>query len=120
YLRWANQISPLGFQMNEAAEVEGFGFKTPDLGQSFARQRPVIDLVKEALPITLLLNLVTIPIIYAIAITVGIYAAQQRGRMFDVASGVTFISLWSLPVMWVGVMLIGFFASRDFLQLFPT
>lgn len=120
YLRWANQISPLGFEVKESGELGQFKFKWPDLGRSFTRERPVAHLVAEALPITLLLNLITIPIVYAIAITVGIYAAQHRGKMFDIATGVTFIALWSLPVMWVGVMLIGFFASRDFIQLFPT
>lgn len=120
YLRWANQISPIGFAVNESGDLGNLTFKTPDLGRSFTRQRPVATLVAEALPITLLLNLITVPLIYAIAVTAGIYAAKHRGKAFDIGTGVTFIALWSLPVMWVGVMLIGFFASRDFIQLFPT
>jgi peptide/nickel transport system permease protein len=68
----------------------------------------------------LLLNLVTIPIIYIIAITSGIYAARHRGKVFDVASGLTFIALYSMPAIWIGVMLIGIFANRDIFQWFPT
>jgi ABC-type dipeptide/oligopeptide/nickel transport system permease component len=64
--------------------------------------------------------LITIPIIYSIAITSGIYAARHRGKLLDVSTGVTFIGLYSLPTMWVGVMLLGFFASRDYFQWFPT
>lgn len=97
-----------------------FGLKAPDLGESFLRKRRVIDVVAEALPITLLLNLVTIPIIYAISITTGIFAAKHRGRSFDVGTGTLFLALWSVPVMWAGVMLLGYFASRQFLPWFPA
>ena len=122
YGRWANHILPVG--MKNAGE--GFpaswrvGFKVPDLGESFIRKRPVLDVVLEALPVTLWLNLLTIPIIYIIAITSGIYAARNRGKLLDVGSGVTFIALYSLPTIWVGVLLLGFFANRDYFQWFPT
>ena len=43
-----------------------------------------MDVVLEALPITLLLNLTAIPIVYLVAITTGIYAAKHRGKLFDV------------------------------------
>jgi microcin C transport system permease protein len=96
------------------------GLKTPDLGESFLRRQPVLDMILEALPITLLLNLITIPIVYGIAVTTGIYAAKHRGKAFDIGTGITFIGLYSLPTIWVGVMLLGFFASRDYFQWFPT
>lgn len=94
--------------------------KWPDLGDSMAKGRPVSELYKEALPITLLLNLITTPIIYIIAIGTGVYAARHRGRFFDVASGAILLILYSIPVIWMGVMFIGFLANRDIIQLFPT
>jgi len=123
YGRWLNQISPIGFAMIDTAEgmkFGDFGFKWPDLGKSFSKGRPVIELYKEALPVTLLLNFVTIPIIYIVAIFTGIYAARHRGRLIDVGSGVTLLGLWSVPVIWTGVMLIGFFASREYWYWFPS
>jgi ABC-type dipeptide/oligopeptide/nickel transport system permease component len=96
------------------------GIKTPNLGESFIRHRPVIDLIAEALPITLLMNLITVPFVYAISIITGIYAAKHRGKMLDVGLGTTFLALWSLPTMWVGVMLLGIFANKDMWQWFPT
>ncbi len=120
YARWLNQVSPVGFDINKDGTLGRFTVKKPDLGKSFTRERPVLDVVMDALPITLILNLVTIPIIYAIAVTTGIYAAKHRGKTFDVGTGVVFMALWSLPTMWVGVMLIGFFANKDFVQAFPT
>ena len=40
YLRWLNNVSPLGFEKDGGSENH-FGFKTPDLGMSFAKNRPV-------------------------------------------------------------------------------
>lgn len=120
YGRWLNQVSPLGFQYDAEGKRAGFGFKPPDLGRSRLRDRPVLGLIAETLPVTLLLNLITIPLVYGIAISAGIYAARHRGKWFDLSSGVLFIALWSMPVMWVGVMLLGFFASEKYIRWFPT
>ena len=123
YLRWVNQVSPVGFATEyteEGRRLGAFKIKVPDLGESFSRGRPVVDLYAEHLPITLLLNLITFPIIYGIAIVTGVYAARHRGELFDVTSGVTLLGLWSAPVIWIGVMLIGFLASNQYLQWFPA
>jgi peptide/nickel transport system permease protein len=95
-------------------------FHRPDLGESHLRNRPVADIILEALPVTLLLNLLAIPIANAIAVTTGIAAARRRGKWVDVSSGTLFLALWSIPVMWAGVMAIGFLANRDYLGWFPT
>jgi peptide/nickel transport system permease protein len=70
--------------------------------------------------VTLLLNLITVPIIYAISIMSGISAASKRGKGFDVAWGTTSLALWSIPTMWTGVMLLGYFASREYWPWFPA
>ena len=120
YLRWLNNISPLGFELNADNEYERFGFKSADLGTSFQYGRNVSDLLAERIPITLLLNVVSIPIIYLISIVIGVYAATHRGKSFDTASGMTMMALWSVPTMLAGVLLIGFFASEQYWQWFPT
>lgn len=121
YFRWLNRISPVG--MKEAGDgfpsAWGFGVKVPDLGESFLSNRPVWDVIWQALPITLLLNFLSIPIVYGVSITAGIKAAQKRGGAFDTASGLVFIALWSLPIMWVGLMLQGFLASKQYWAWFP-
>lgn len=121
YLRWLNNISPVGFTFDDKNELDGFSFsKGSDLGTSFRYGRPVGELLKERVPITLLLNVITTPIIYIIAIAIGVRAATQRGKSFDVGSGVAMLGLWSAPTMLVGVLLIGFFASSQHWQWFPT
>lgn len=93
--------------------------KAPDLGTSL-RGRAVGELLRETVPVTLLLNVITIPLIYVIAILSGTYAARYRGSTFDIGSGVLLLGLWSIPVIWAGVLLIGYFANSQHLQWFPT
>ena len=93
--------------------------KWPDLGESL-RGRRVVDLLIEVVPVTILLNVLSLPLIYAVSITSGLYAARNRGGAFDVASGATFIGLWSIPTIWAGVMLITYLANEQYLRWFPA
>ena len=120
YLRWLNNVSPIGFTFDEENKISGFGVKESNLGMSFRYGRPVLDLIVERVPITLLLNIVSIPVIYIIAVSVGVRSATQRGKSFDVGSGVFMLGLWSIPTMLAGVLLIGFFASDQYWHWFPT
>jgi len=90
-----------------------------DFGDSIKHHRKVSELIKERLPVTLTLNAIAFLIIYAVSLPVGVLAAVKRGRLFDRASSVIFLALWSLPVMWVGQMLIGYFCSPTFKNWFP-
>lgn len=92
----------------------------PDLGKSFSRTRPVGDLILQALPVTLLLNLAAFVIIYAVAIPSGMLAAAKRGTAVDSVMGASYIALWSFPVPLAGVLAIGFLASKQWLGAFPV
>ncbi len=121
YLRWLNNVSPIGFVNDEQGKRGDFSFtKGMDLGTSFQYGRPVSDILAERIPITLLLNLVTIPFTYAIAIMVGMKSATSRGGSFDVGAGMSMLALWSIPTMLAGVLLLGFFANVQHFQWFPT
>lgn len=121
YFRWLNNVSPVGFITDEQGNHKEFSFtKGMDLGTSFQYGRPVSDILAERIPITLLLNLVTIPVTYFIAIMVGMRSASTRGSTFDVGMGVSMLALWSIPTMLAGVLLLGFFANIQYFQWFPT
>lgn len=89
-----------------------------DFGDSIKHHRPVIDLIKERLPITLTLNLVSFVLIYAVSIPMGILSAVGRKKFLDRASSAILLMLWSLPSMWVGQMLIGYLCGPP-LNWFP-
>jgi peptide/nickel transport system permease protein len=121
YGRWLHKISPLGIKPRGTGfpKVLPLGFKTPDLGDSFARGRKVSGLVAEVLPITILLQLLAMPMTYAIATVAGIQAARHRGKLLDVASGTAFLGMWSFPVILAGVLMIGYFANVQYFYWFP-
>src|SRR3954463_1031799 len=55
-----------------------------DLGTSFSRdRRPVLDKILEAIPITLLLNVLELALILAIAIPIGIHSAAHQYSASD-------------------------------------
>jgi peptide/nickel transport system permease protein len=92
---------------------------TFNFGDSIKHHRPVIELIKERLPITLMLNLISFVIIYSISIPMGMLAAVRHKRFFDRFSSVLVFVLWSLPAMLVGQLLIGYFCGPAFVSWFP-
>lgn len=121
YGRWVNRVSPIGFVTHPDGSLTFHPtFKWPDLGHSFILHRSVSDLIAERLPITLLLNAVSLPLVYITAILIGIYSARSRGGAVDISMGTILIGLWSIPVIWAGVMLQGYLTSEEYFHLFPT
>lgn len=92
----------------------------PDFGFAFSTGRPVIEIISSALPITLTLNLIAFPIIYIIAIPMGMLAATRQGTWIDITSGAFFVALWSIPVVWAGVLAVGYLANVNYLGWFPA
>lgn len=122
YLRWLNAISPVGTKEPGAGFPRAWsvGFKTPDLGSSFKQSRPALDIIKESLPVTILLQSIAIPLAYSIAIFTGIWTGSNRGKLQDVGTGTVLLAGWSLPVIWVGTLLIGYLANQEYLKWFPA
>jgi peptide/nickel transport system permease protein len=77
-----------------------------DLGDSFRDGRPVLALLGEALPVTLLLSLPSLLLGYLIAIPVGVISAARPGGPLDRALSWIVFLLYSLPVQWVALVLI--------------
>ncbi|MDD4817880.1 MAG: ABC transporter permease [Victivallaceae bacterium] len=66
--------------------------------------RPVTEVIMSRLPVTLRLNLLAILLTYLLAIPIGIAAAWKPDSLFDRSSAVTMFMLYSLPVIWVGLV----------------
>jgi peptide/nickel transport system permease protein len=90
-----------------------------DLGTD-KNNRNVGDLIVERLPITLIMNLITLPLIYIVSIIAGVLAARKRGGVFDVVSGVVMLALYSVPVILAGTLLIAYLANSQYLRWFPA
>jgi len=91
-----------------------------DFGVSFKDHRPVSQKLLEAFPITLLLNILSILLIYLIAFPLGIYSAVRPRTLFDRVTTLGLFMLYSLPNFWVAMILIRYLAGGEFLDLFPV
>lgn len=91
---------------------------TGDLGQSFVTDTPVVDILRERLPITLQLAAVSVGLALLFAIPLGIWSAYRQGRMADKTISAGLQVGLSIPNFVIGVFLIWFFAER--LGWFPA
>jgi peptide/nickel transport system permease protein len=81
-----------------------------DLGISIVQKEPVIDLIKEKLPVTFALAITSIIIAVIIAVVLGVIAAYKRNTVFDFGSMSVALLGISIPPFWLGIMLILLFA----------
>jgi peptide/nickel transport system permease protein len=81
-----------------------------DLGESIRLNRPVLDLVREKLPVTAELAGLAICIALLIGIPAGVVSAVKNGSAVDYAANL--VALWGLstPNFWLGFLLIILFS----------
>lgn len=90
-----------------------------NFGTSFKDQRPVISKIKEALPITLTLNIIELLIVYLISIPLGVFSAIRSQSFSDKSLMVFLLALYSLPSFWIATLLLMYFAGGEYFNWFP-
>jgi peptide/nickel transport system permease protein len=94
-----------------------------DFGKSFVEKRPVLDIIRERVPNTLLLMLTSEVAILVFSLLIGIYSALRQYSVLDyVFTAFSFIG-YSMPVFWLALILMYVFAvnfKRWGLPYFPT
>jgi len=93
---------------------------TFDFGVSLRDHRPIIDKLKERIPITLKLSGLSIFFAYLISIPIGVYSATHKYSLADRALTVLLFGLYSLPNFWVATMAIVYLGGGDFWNVFPV
>ena len=93
---------------------------TLDFGVSTRDGRPILEKMRERLPVTMLLSFLGLLFAYAIAIPLGIISAVRRGGMLDRFVMLLVYVMYSFPTFWLAMWLIRFFGSGDQLSLFPS
>ncbi|MGH3730158.1 MAG: ABC transporter permease [Micromonosporaceae bacterium] len=91
---------------------------TGDFGTSYQYRRPVLDLVLERLPATLLLTGAALVLSVWFGLWVGARAGWRHGSRLDRGHVGVSLTLWSAPTFWLGMIVIMVFARQ--LQLFPV
>lgn len=106
---------------------DGHGTRTGvlrgDFGNSFMQKRPVMEIIWERVPNTLLLMLSSEVVIIIFSLIIGIYSALRQYSLLDyIFTGLSFIG-YSMPVFWLALILMYVFAvnfKRWGLPYFPT
>lgn len=79
-------------------------------GTSFTYQRPVVSVVLDAVPATLLLAFAALLVEQVAGVALGIAAARRPGSAADHAIRILSLLLYSLPGFWLGLMAILLFS----------
>ncbi|VAX27097.1 Oligopeptide transport system permease protein OppB (TC 3.A.1.5.1) [hydrothermal vent metagenome] len=100
YLLWAKRVVKL------------------DFGDSFSTdRRPVWEKIKERVPVTISINLLSMLLIFVIAIPVGISSATRQYSLYDKITTVGVFLGFAMPAFWLGILLMMLFGV--YLQWLP-
>jgi len=84
-----------------------------DFGASFSPDgRPVAEKIRERIPITLTINVLSMGLIFLVAIPLGVYSAVRKGSLFDRISTVTVFTGFSIPTFWLALLLMILFGVK--------
>lgn len=83
-----------------------------DFGSSFKDNKPVIKKVLARFPATLLLNSISLLIIFAAALPIGIYSSLKKDTIFDRSMTVFVFLGYSIPRFWLAILLMVVFGIK--------
>ncbi len=90
-----------------------------DFGVSYFRDRSVVSLILEKMPVSISLGLWTTLLVYLISIPLGVAKAVRDGTRFDVWTSTIIIIGYSIPGFLFAVLLIVLFAGGTYWDWFP-
>ena len=94
-------------------------YSTFNLGKSYYRDAPVVELIKEKLPVSMSLGLWMTLISYAISIPLGVRKAVKDGSRFDIWTSALVIFGYAIPSFLFAILLVVLFCGGSFWQIFP-
>jgi peptide/nickel transport system permease protein len=77
-----------------------------DFGLAMTTDRePVMEKIKEKIPVTILLNVVTMVVIFLVSIPLGVAAATHKDKLFDKVSTIGVFVGFATPSFWLALIL---------------
>lgn len=80
-----------------------------NFGQSFSFKKPVLDVIGERLPNTIILALAAQIFAILFGIVIGTIAAANRGKRVDVLLLGSALFIYAIPAFWLGIILLSYF-----------
>ena len=83
-----------------------------DFGKSFTDERPVLVKIGERIPITITIELLSLFLIFLIAVPVGIMSAVKENSFFDRGSTVFVFIGFATPTFWLALLAMSLFGVQ--------
>jgi len=79
---------------------------TCDFGESFSQDKRLVwDKIKERLPITVLINVIALILIFLIAIPIGVQCARRPNSLYDNITTIMVFMGLAIPTFWLALIL---------------
>jgi ABC-type dipeptide/oligopeptide/nickel transport system permease component len=102
--------------LNDPLPVQYFtyvkGLVRGDLGTSIRTKQPVSDMIRNNLPATIKLTVMSMALAIVVGIALGVFAAIKRGSVIDSLVMMVGLAGVSMPSFWLGLLLISVFSIR--------
>ncbi|HMK80254.1 MAG TPA: ABC transporter permease [Xanthobacteraceae bacterium] len=85
---------------------------TLDLGFSYRQNAPVLDVILQQMPATLILMLAAIAIALIVGVTAGVIAAVRVNTIWDNLISLGAVFFFAAPSFWLGIMMTVLFAVK--------
>jgi peptide/nickel transport system permease protein len=89
-----------------------------DLGFSYRQNAPVLDVIMDQLPATVILMLAAIAVALTIGLTAGVLASVKVNTIWDNLISIAAVFFFAAPSFWLGIMMTVLFAVK--LGWFPV
>lgn len=83
-----------------------------DFGNSFVDGRSVFEKILDSLPITIIINVLSLLIIFIVAVPIGVLSASKQYSLFDKITTVFVFIGFSVPTFWLALLLMILFGVR--------
>lgn len=83
-----------------------------DFGNSWLTRRPILDTLKERLPVTLIIAFSSIAFASLVGVMIGVLSVVKQYSPLDYVARVTAMIMAAVPVFWLGMMLTIVFALK--------
>jgi peptide/nickel transport system permease protein len=80
-----------------------------DMGRSFVDDRPVSVKIAERIPITISINVLSLLLIFLVAVPIGIASAVREGSAYDRVSTIFVFIGFAMPTFWLALLLMSLF-----------
>ena len=77
-----------------------------DFGYSFSGNRPVLHIIQDFLPNTLLLSATAVGIAFVLGVLLGVVQAVRQYSLLDSVSSVVALFFYSMPSFWLALMMV--------------